>query len=87
MNEIQELENYLERTQDPADCLLTEARLLVNSELREHLYWQKQTYALVQHYGRKHIKAEIEVVHKKLFSEKNYSSFQQKILSIFKTKL
>lgn len=87
MTEIQEIENYLQKTQEPEERLLTEARLLLNKDFTANLLWQKKTYALVQAYSRKHIKAEIELVHQKLFSQKKHESFKQKILSIFKTKL
>lgn len=87
MTEVQEIENYLQNTQEPGDRLLTEARLLLNKDFATNLFWQRKTNALVQEYGRKQIKLEIEAVHQKLFSEKKQASFKEKILSIFKTKL
>jgi hypothetical protein len=87
MTEIQEIENYLQKTQGPEERLLTEVKLILSKELSTHLFWQKKTYALVQEYSRKQLRAEIEMVHQKLFSEKKHASFKQKILSIFKTDL
>ncbi|PBQ32429.1 hypothetical protein CNR22_11825 [Sphingobacteriaceae bacterium] len=87
MTEIQELENYIQKAQEPEERLLTEARLLLNSDLCTNLQWQKTTYILIQEFGRKKLKAEIELVHQKLFSEKKYTSFKHKILSIFKFNL
>ena len=87
MTEIQELENYILKSQEPEEQLLTETRLILNEQLATNLLWQKKTYVLVQEYSRKHIKTEIEAVHQKLFTAKKYASFKEKILSIFKPNL
>lgn len=87
MTEIQELENYILKSQEPGQRLLTEARLILNKELSANLLWQKKTYFLVKEYSRKQLKTEIEAVHQKLFTEKKYASFKQNILSIFKINL
>ena len=87
MSETEELENYLAKKQMSEDYLITEARLLINKEFHKKLYWQKQTYSLIQHFGRKKLKEEIETVHAKLFTEKKFEKFRQKISFIFKTNL
>lgn len=84
MCETQQIELYLLNKLSPEDQLLIEANALINTELREKLFFQKQTHILIRDFGRKKIRAEIEAVHNKLFSEKKFGSFRQKINSIFK---
>lgn len=87
MSEIQEIEHYILNQLSAEDHLLMEAKLLLNKELSEKEFWQRQTYALAKLYGRKKLKAEIEAVHARLFTEKKFESFRQKISFIFKRKL
>lgn len=84
MNETIEIQNYIDGSAEPADRLLTEAKLLINPLMRENLDWQKTTHKLVEAYGRKQLKAEISRVEKRLFSETKFSSFKKSILNIFK---
>jgi len=87
MTETRDLEHYLLNNYGPEDQLLMQAKLLLSKELREKAYWQKQSYLLIRHYSRNKLKAEIEAVHNKMFSEKKFESFRKKIVSIFKTNL
>jgi hypothetical protein len=80
--ETQQLEAYL-LNQAGEETSLLEARLLLESELRDKLYWQQKTYGLVHEFGRRKLKAELDTIHQKLFSESNYAGFRQKILSLF----
>jgi len=84
MSEIQELEYFLLNKLSAEDRLVMDAKFLVNQELSEKAYWQRKTYSLIQQYSRKKLKLEIEAVHKKIFAEKRFETFRQKILLIFK---
>lgn len=83
MSETQYLENYLTGALAPEDSLVMDARLLIDVDLHNKVIWQQRTYELVKTYSRKQLKMEIEKVHNKLFSEKKFSSFRQKIKAIF----
>lgn len=83
MSETQYLENYLMGTLAPEENLVMDARLLLDADLHDKVMWQQRTYELVKTYSRKQLKMEIEKVHTKLFSEKRFSSFRQKIKAIF----
>lgn len=85
MNETQQLENYLLGGLSAEDRLLIEAQLLINRDLRRTANLQKLTYALVQNYGRKKLKADIQAAQKRLFTETRFSSFRKTITSIFKS--
>jgi hypothetical protein len=87
MNETEELEGYLLYTIQPGERLVTEARLLVYPGMKEKALWQQRTYALIKNYGRKELRAEIENIHKRMFSEKKFETFRKKILFIFKGKV
>ncbi|MDB5017862.1 MAG: hypothetical protein JWQ84_2694 [Mucilaginibacter sp.] len=81
--ETEQIEAHLLQLSAPGDMLVFEAKLLLDAGLHEKLQWQKETYSLVQTYGRSQLKKEIEAVHQKLFSADEYKSFSQKIRSFF----
>ena len=83
MTEIQLLENHLCGALSPEDQVLMETRLLLDAELNEKFIWQKRTYDLLKEYGRKQLKLEIEKVHTRLFTEKRFENFREKIKHIF----
>jgi hypothetical protein len=68
---------------EQGDALVFEARLLLDTELREKMQWQQEAYRLVKVYGRDQLKQEIEAVHQKLFTEPEHLSFSQKIRRLF----
>ena len=78
------IEQYLQGTQSPEDALLFEANLLLNPSLSDTVKHQQQTYALVQTYGRRRLKAELEAIHQRLFTEPAHRSFRNKVLSLFR---
>jgi hypothetical protein len=81
--ETKQLDEYLHGMADEQDIAVLETRLILEPQLQEKLKWQKLSYHLVQLYGRQKLKAEIERVHQKLFSQPLHSSFRKKIYSIF----
>jgi hypothetical protein len=83
MNELQQLEYYLQGKLIPEERLLVEARLLLDTELRDQLTWQQKTYRLIKVYGRKKLKTEIGQVSNRMFSEEKFNNFRKKIQTIF----
>jgi len=81
--EIEQIEAHLLRRSEPGDQLVFEARLLLESELHEKVQWQQEAYRMVRLYGRDQLKQEIEAVHQKLFTQKEHTSFSQKIRRLF----
>ncbi len=84
MNESQQLEHYLQSRLTAEDRLLMDARLIIDKGLQDKLQWQKKTYALIQAYGRKKLREEIEQLQERMFTEKRFQFFQLKIKNIFK---
>lgn len=86
LNELKMLEDYLFLQCKPDEALVTEARLIVDRELREKLHFQKAAYRLVREYSRLKVKEEIEAIHRKLFTEPEHKSFRDRILRLFNKK-
>jgi hypothetical protein len=80
--ETQQIESHLHLL-DEANAPVFEARLILEPALLEKLQWQQKTYALVHEYGRRKLRAEIELLHQKIFREPAHESFRKKILQIF----
>jgi hypothetical protein len=83
LNEIKLIDEHLFNTGSTEDRLLFDAMLILNPSLPEQVMWQKNAHAIVQQYSRRKLKAEIEMVHQKLFDNSRLTSFRQKIFSIF----
>jgi hypothetical protein len=83
LNEIKQIEDHLFNEVDPQESVLFEARLILNPQFADNVKWQQQTYQLVKQYGRKKLKAELEVVHQQLFTQTEHRSFAQKIRALF----
>ena len=84
LNKIAQTEAYLLKRANPANALLFKAKILLDQDLQAHVSQQRQVYSLVQQYGRKQVKAEIEAVHQQLFNQPEHLSFRQKIARIFR---
>lgn len=84
LNKLQDIEGFVLKTADRSDRLVFEARMIVNPELTEEVTLQKEAYAIVQHYSRRKLKAELEEVHQTLFTQPAHQRFRQKILALFK---
>jgi len=86
LNEIKLIDGYIFNSNPTEDALLFDALLILNPELPGQIMWQKKTHAIVQQYGRRKIRAEIEAVHQQLFSTTEHQSFRRRILSLFSKK-
>lgn len=84
MNEVQYIEQYLNRALAPEEHVLMEARLLIDPALRDKVLWQQRSHELVRAYSRKQIRLEIEKAHDRLFIESRFSAFRQTIKNIFR---
>lgn len=86
LNEIKLIDGHLFNQGTHEDALLFDAMLIINPGLSNRIMWQKNTHAIVQQYSRKKLRAEIEEVHRQLFSEATHQTFRQKVLSLFSKK-
>ncbi|MBC8042824.1 MAG: hypothetical protein IAF08_05190 [Rhizobacter sp.] len=83
LNDIEQIEAHLFHTASEADSVVFEARVILDGNLREQIEWQQQAYAIVELYGRKQLRAELEAVHQKLFHAPEHESFRQKVFRFF----
>jgi hypothetical protein len=83
LNEIKEIENYLDLKADIEDSLVFEAKLLTQSQLGLHVHLQRKISRLVQLFHRKKTKQGIQKVHQRLFADPEKAAFQQKIHHLF----
>ena len=85
LNEIEQIEKWLFKQGDVQGRLLTEAKILSNPALQEKVLWQQKSYKIIQWYGRQKLLKEIKTVEYGLFHAVEHQSFQNRILSIFKS--
>ena len=83
LNEIKLIDDHLFNKGTIGDKLVFDAMLILDQALSDQIMWQKRTHAIVQQYGRKKVKAEIEAVHRELFTKPEHQSFRQRILGLF----
>lgn len=81
--EIQQIEAHLQQTAEPGEALLFDARMILHPELREKVFLQQETLALVKSYSRQQLKAEVAAAGNQLFTKPEYHSFRQQIRAIF----
>jgi hypothetical protein len=82
-NELRLTEDYLLSRLPGQERVLFEARLILEPELKNGLYWQQKTCELVRAYGRQQLRKEIEQVQQQLFTAPEYASFARRIRRFF----
>lgn len=83
LNNIKEIDDHVLGIAAPQQNLLFEAKMILNPELRVDVAWHKQTLTLVQQYGRKQLRTDIQAVQQQLFTRPEHQSFRQTILRFF----
>ncbi len=86
LTEIEQIENLLFQKGDASDRLVLEARLMIDSKLRDKMTWQSKVYELITKYGRQKLRKEISLIEEELFNDPKHLSFQTRIKNIFKNK-
>ncbi|SMD14645.1 hypothetical protein [Pedobacter nyackensis] len=82
-NELLLIEDYLLSDRNEADKVVLEARMILQPDLKDSIFWQEKTYSLIEQYGRQQLRKEIEQVHGKLFTAPEHASFRQRIMQLF----
>lgn len=83
LNELRLIEHYLLSDKKDGESFLLEAKMILQPELTQQVYWQNKTYQMVRDYGRKQLKNEIDNIHEKLFNTGAHQSFRQKVMRLF----
>lgn len=83
LNKLQQIEGFILRTGNAGDNLVFEARMLIDETLPREVSLQKDAYAIINQYGRRKLKDEIETAHQQLFTQTKHQRFRQKIMALF----
>ncbi|WP_426325177.1 hypothetical protein [Pedobacter sp. R-06] len=83
LNELRLIEHYLLSDNKDGESFLFEAKMILQPELKQQVYWQNKTYQMVRDYGRKQLKNEIDNIHETLFNTDEHHSFRQKVMRFF----
>jgi len=83
LREVLEIENHLLGKSAPEEQLLFDAKLIIDAELRDKTAMQNRTYDLIRLHGRRQLKAELQVIRQKLFTEPTHQSFADRIRRLF----
>ncbi|MEC3881757.1 hypothetical protein [Parapedobacter sp. 10938] len=62
---------------------LFNAKLLLDTEFRDAVYWQRATYHVIRDYNRVQLREELRQVHQRLFADPAHRTFAQKIKALF----
>ena len=83
-NETQQIEAHLMGQVHPGEALLFDAQLLLDNKLANKVIAQQKAYEIVNQFGRKQLKKEIEAIHQTLFTQPKHIRFSQKIMRLFR---
>jgi len=83
LNELRLIEHYLLSDEKDGESFLFEAKMILQPELKQQVYWQNKAYKIVRDYGRKQLKNEINNIHETLFNTAEHQSFRQKVMRLF----
>ena len=84
MNNLRDIERYVEGLMSGGEEVLFEGRLHGNPTLRTNLFLYKKVMALVRMYHRKKLKVELEDVHQRLFRDPLKVTFRERVMNIFR---
>lgn len=83
LNELQQIEAYLLHKMVEQEQQDFQIQLLVNPVLRAKVSLQEKAYDHIRTYGRSKLKAELQLIHEKLFQHPEKESFRKKIKKLF----
>lgn len=81
--EIAQIESYLNAECSAEESVLFEAKMLLNKEWNEKVLLQKKAHRLIEEYGDRQLKNELELIHQRLFRQAKYRSFKEKVFQFF----
>lgn len=86
LTELKQTEAWLQKSLEPQESLLFEARLLSSPLLRLHVQLQTKAYHLLKLFHRHKLKEEVRLVEDRLFTNPEKQDFQQQIFQLFDSK-
>ena len=86
MNNIVEIERYIEGRMEPTEAVLFEEKMQGDALLKLNVTLQRKVLALVRMYHRKRLRMELEEVHERLFNDPGKVTFRERVARIFTTR-
>ena len=83
MNNIREIERYVEGAMEPNETLLFEEKVRRDSLLRLNVAMHEKVLAFIRMYHRKKLRMELEVIHNRLFNDPGKVTFRESVRKIF----
>ena len=84
LNNIREIESYIEGTMDRNEAVLFEEKMRSDSLLRLNVSLQEKVLDIVRMYHRKRLKIELEELHQRMFSDPGKAAFRKSVMRIFR---
>ena len=84
LNNIRDIERYIDGTMEPNDALLFEEKLRSDSLLKLNVLLQEKVLAIVRMYHRKKLKMELEELHQRIFNDPGKVMFRERVMGIFR---
>jgi len=86
LNNIREIESYIEGTMDRNDAVLFEEKMRSDSLLRLNVSLQEKVLSIIRMYHRKRLKIELEELHQRIFNDPGKVTFRERVMGIFRSK-
>ena len=84
LNNIREIESYIEGTMDRNEAVLFEEKMRSDSLLRLNVSLHERVLAIIRMYHRKKFKMELEEVHERIFNDPGKTTFKESVMRIFR---
>jgi hypothetical protein len=83
LNDIREIEGFIDGTMAERETVVFEQRIRREPLLRINVNLHQKVIALIRMYHRKRLKARLEEVHERIFSDPMKESWREKVLRLF----
>jgi hypothetical protein len=83
LNNVRDIEQFLLGEIPAEDIVVVKAKMIVNPVMRLQVATQKKLYKLVNLYGRRQLRNEIQTAEHQLFTSVEHTSFERQINQIF----
>lgn len=85
LSDIRLVEKHVQKTLEPGESLVFQARLITEPVLRWNVYLLQKVYGVLALRQRNMVKTEMEAIHRRLFTHPAKADFQKQILQHFKS--
>ncbi|HEY5751101.1 MAG TPA: hypothetical protein VIU12_33785 [Chryseolinea sp.] len=85
LNDIRLAEKHIQKTLEPSESLVFQARLITEPVLRWDVYLLRKVCDVLALRQRKGVKTEMEAIHTRLFTHPAKADFQKQIFQLFKS--